>query len=110
MCIATFYSELFFSLFPQVTNSVLIAIPSPMGFGFSQDGIAALYATPLVVFSFWVAYTVAHQIPLCRSALSSVRLSAITSTISSCVSRRDVMEVFSKRKVDYGGYSVSFRT
>jgi hypothetical protein len=24
-----------------------------MGFGFSQDGIAAVYATPLVVFPFW---------------------------------------------------------
>lgn len=58
----------FFNLFPQVTNLVFIAIPPPLGFGFSQDGIAALYATPLVVFSFWVVYTVAHQSPLRRSA------------------------------------------
>ena len=88
---------------PQVTNSIFIATPAPLGFGFSQDAIAALYATPLVVFLFWVVYTVAHQGPLRRSPSSSARLSAISLTMPSCVSQRDVMEEFSKRKVDYGG-------
>jgi hypothetical protein len=98
-----FISKHFESL-PQVTNAVFIAIPAPLGFGFSQDGIAGMYATPLVVFPFRVVYMVAHQSPLRRSPSSSVKLSAISLTMPSCVSLRDVMEVFSKRKVDYGGH------
>jgi hypothetical protein len=83
---------------------VFISTPAPLGFGFSQDGIAGVYATPLVVFPLWVVYTFAHQSPLRRSPSSLVRLSAISLMMPLCVSLRDVMEVFSKRKVDYGGY------
>ncbi|KAI0284706.1 hypothetical protein BGY98DRAFT_1173863 [Russula aff. rugulosa BPL654] len=32
----------------QVTSSVFMATPKPLGYGFSQDGIAAMYATPLI--------------------------------------------------------------
>ena len=49
-------------------------------------------------------YPAAHQSPLRRSPSSSVRLSAISLMTPSCVSPRDVIEVFSKRKVDYGEY------
>jgi len=45
-----------FKSLPQVTNPVFIAAPAPLGFGFSQDAIAASYATPLVVFPLWVVY------------------------------------------------------
>ena len=46
-----------FQLLSQVTSSVFMATPKPLGYGFSQDGIAAMYATPLVVFPFCVEST-----------------------------------------------------
>jgi len=37
-----------FDIGVNVTNAVFLGTPAPLGFGLSQDGIAGMYATPLV--------------------------------------------------------------
>ena len=37
---------------PQVTNAVFLAIPKPLGYGFSEYAIAGAYGTPIVCFTF----------------------------------------------------------
>ncbi|KAF8500308.1 MFS general substrate transporter [Russula emetica] len=62
LSIVVFQALLFgFGIGINVTNVVFLGSPSPEGFGFSQYAIAGAYATPMVVFLFWTAYTVAYE-------------------------------------------------